>query len=181
MWSASKFKMWKQSTFVQVHGPPMGRGDFTQHGIRAGCEDLLNAVQQRVKPKICCFGHIHEGHGASSDGVTTFVNCAICDVGKFPLHSYSPVQPAIVIDLPDPRVSDNDETNEVSQGDAAATSLPRRSFTGRRVTAAQHVVEDKIYWWIILNFCEFLIEIVTNLIENDSKWIQILKILNYQN
>ena len=59
-----------------THGPPLGRGDGSVLGTRAGCLDLLNEVQNRVKPQFHCFGHIHEGYGASTDGTTTFVNAA---------------------------------------------------------------------------------------------------------
>ncbi len=54
---------------LMVHGPPLGRGDLTTRGVRAGCEDLLNAIQERVKPQLCVFGHIHEGHGVTCDGI----------------------------------------------------------------------------------------------------------------
>ena len=58
-----------------MHGPPLGRGDQCHHGGRAGCYDLLKAVQGKVKPRLHVFGHIHEGFGVSSDGTTTlFVN-----------------------------------------------------------------------------------------------------------
>ena len=43
-----------------THGPPLGRGDLCSSGLRAGCVDLLQHVQQRVKPKLHVFGHIHE-------------------------------------------------------------------------------------------------------------------------
>ena len=44
-----------------THGPPVGHGDLTRTGVRAGCVDLLDTVQERVKPKYHVFGHIHEG------------------------------------------------------------------------------------------------------------------------
>ena len=44
-----------------THGPPVGHGDLAQECIRAGCVDLLNTVEQRVKPMYHVFGHIHEG------------------------------------------------------------------------------------------------------------------------
>jgi len=65
-----------------THGPPLGRGDKVQpSGARAGCLDLLMEIQKRVKPQYNVFGHIHEGYGASSDGVTTFVNASSLDIG----------------------------------------------------------------------------------------------------
>lgn len=43
------------------HGPPFGIGDCCRSGLCVGCPILLSAVQERVKPKIHAFGHIHEG------------------------------------------------------------------------------------------------------------------------
>lgn len=48
---------------VVTHGPPWQRLDPTVHGDSAGCPHLLRALM-RARPKICCFGHIHEGWGA---------------------------------------------------------------------------------------------------------------------
>lgn len=47
-----------------THGPPLGRGDKCHpFGVRAGCLDLLHQIQNRIKPKVHVFGHIHEGFG----------------------------------------------------------------------------------------------------------------------
>lgn len=48
---------------VVTHGPPYQRLDPTVHGVSAGCPHLLRALM-RARPKLCCFGHIHEGWGA---------------------------------------------------------------------------------------------------------------------
>jgi len=76
-----------------THGPPLGRGDLCSSKLRAGCLDLLEEVQQRVKPALHVFGHIHEGYGASSDGTTLYVNAATCNL------AYRPQQPPVVVDL----------------------------------------------------------------------------------
>merc|ERR1712151_509539 len=65
-----------------VHGPPVGFGDLTLHGDRAGCVDLLREVQTRVRPQYVVCGHVHEGYGMTSDGRTTFVNAASCGRGS---------------------------------------------------------------------------------------------------
>lgn len=39
----------------------VGHGDLCQHGGRAGCVNLLQTIQKRVKPLYHVFGHIHEG------------------------------------------------------------------------------------------------------------------------
>ena len=44
-----------------THTPPVGYGDRCATGVRAGCVELLNTVQKRVKPKYHIYGHIHEG------------------------------------------------------------------------------------------------------------------------
>lgn len=49
---------------VMTHGPPYGVLDDTRIGTKAGSRHLLNAVARGV-PKLHCFGHIHEGAGAT--------------------------------------------------------------------------------------------------------------------
>jgi hypothetical protein len=48
---------------MMTHGPPMGIMDATTTGEHVGCEHLLRAAR-RCKPRLHCFGHIHEGWGA---------------------------------------------------------------------------------------------------------------------
>jgi hypothetical protein len=48
---------------MMTHGPPMGVLDATYTGEHVGCEHLLRAAR-RCKPRLHCFGHIHEGWGA---------------------------------------------------------------------------------------------------------------------
>jgi len=78
-----------------THGPPLGRGDRTSApgNLHVGCYDLLRQVQERIKPRVHVFGHIHEGRGLSYDGTTLYVNA--CSVDR----NYDP-QPCIVVDLP---------------------------------------------------------------------------------
>lgn len=91
-------EVWKKiPTCTEVlitHGPPLGRGDLTSGKNRAGCLDLLREVQNRIKPRVHIFGHVHEGYGVSFDGTTLFVNAAIVTRFLFP------DDPCIVIDLP---------------------------------------------------------------------------------
>ena len=80
-----------------THGPPMGIGDeivsrILRNKEHVGCADLLEAVE-RLKPRLHVFGHIHEGHGVTVRGATTFVNASSCD------RAYRPVNPPIVVDL----------------------------------------------------------------------------------
>lgn len=48
---------------VITHSPPRGVLDSTVSGQRAGCPRLFGAVA-RARPRLHCFGHIHEGWGA---------------------------------------------------------------------------------------------------------------------
>ncbi|KAH7316542.1 ser/Thr protein phosphatase family protein [Stachybotrys elegans] len=48
---------------AMTHGPPKGVLDLASNRSRAGCPQLFQAVHH-ARPKIHCFGHIHEGWGA---------------------------------------------------------------------------------------------------------------------
>merc|ERR1712110_1333580 len=78
-----------------THGPPCGFGDRTSSGLRAGCDELLAAIEQRLV-SVHLSGHIHEGYGCSADDVTLFINASTCT------HSYRPTNPPIVFDMPPP-------------------------------------------------------------------------------
>jgi Icc-related predicted phosphoesterase len=84
-----------------------GHGDYNAwnkcDGLLAGCADLLNTVEFRVKPKYHVFGHIHELHGATTNGVTTFVNASSFDHKL--ISEYDP----IIVDLPLPYGHSKDE------------------------------------------------------------------------
>lgn len=80
-----------------THGPPVGYGDMTRDGNRAGCVDLLNTIQKRVKPLYHISGHIHEGYGVTTDGFTTYINASTCTL------RYKPDNPPVVFDFPIPK------------------------------------------------------------------------------
>ncbi|KAI1033631.1 hypothetical protein LB504_012656 [Fusarium proliferatum] len=57
------FNIPEETDVVITHGPPQGVCDFAgMTGSHAGCPDLRAAVA-RARPKIHCFGHIHEAWG----------------------------------------------------------------------------------------------------------------------
>jgi hypothetical protein len=61
-----------------THTPPLGIGDQTKRGSHVGCEELLPAVH-RIRPRVHCFGHIHEGYGDwVADGIR-FINASVMD------------------------------------------------------------------------------------------------------
>jgi predicted phosphohydrolase len=78
---------------VLVHGPPAGYGDTTARGRRVGSSALLDLVD-RVQPRLCAFGHIHEGRGAWDRGATRLVNAAAVDL-EYALVA----DPVVVVDL----------------------------------------------------------------------------------
>eukprot|EP00008_Paramoeba_atlantica_P011606 CAMPEP_0201481250 /NCGR_PEP_ID=MMETSP0151_2-20130828/5537_1 /ASSEMBLY_ACC=CAM_ASM_000257 /TAXON_ID=200890 /ORGANISM="Paramoeba atlantica, Strain 621/1 / CCAP 1560/9" /LENGTH=302 /DNA_ID=CAMNT_0047863349 /DNA_START=62 /DNA_END=970 /DNA_ORIENTATION=- len=72
-----------------THGPPLGHGDFCTSGNYSGCAGLLRVIQQRVKPLLHIFGHVHEGYGVTTDGETFFVNGSNCNV-RYNRHQLNP-------------------------------------------------------------------------------------------
>lgn len=57
------FEITEGVDLVITHGPPKGIMDYTESKQRAGCPDLFGAIA-RARPRLHCFGHIHEGWGA---------------------------------------------------------------------------------------------------------------------
>jgi Icc-related predicted phosphoesterase len=84
-----------------VHGPPYGLGDLLAPKFRrydedpnVGCQNLLAKVLE-VNPKICAYGHIHEGYGTyqHNDVDTIFVNCSVLD------ENYQPINKPIILEV----------------------------------------------------------------------------------
>lgn len=91
---AAKWKEIPDNTDILItHGPPIGHGDRVRNGIRAGCVDLLQEIQLRVKPQYHIFGHIHEDAGVTTDGQTTFINASMCTL------RYKPEQYPVVFEM----------------------------------------------------------------------------------
>jgi predicted phosphodiesterase len=57
------FEIPRHVDVAMTHGPPKDIFDLCRDGTRAGCQQLLEVVRQ-ARPRIHCFGHIHEGWGA---------------------------------------------------------------------------------------------------------------------
>ena len=77
-----------------THTPPLGRLDRTTSHQYLGCPHLLRAVQERIRPSAHIFGHIHNAHGVSYDGITHYINSCVCT------YDYNPVRSPIVFELP---------------------------------------------------------------------------------
>jgi len=89
-----------------------GHGDLCKHGGRAGCVDLLDEVESRIRPRYHVFGHIHEGYGATTNGETTFINASTCNY-RYDRHN---LNPPIVFDVPTKRHHhDQDEDDDVGE------------------------------------------------------------------
>ncbi len=76
-----------------THGPPAHAKNHLSmviEGEDVGCEDLYKVIQ-RIKPKVNCFGHIHEGYGTSIEDDTILINCSLLN------RRYSPVNKPIVL------------------------------------------------------------------------------------
>ncbi len=77
-----------------THNPPYGIGDLVPfHGGKEGSPSLLKEVTERIKPKIHCYGHIHEGNGIRNIGDTIFINASNLD------DNYDCVYSPIVIQI----------------------------------------------------------------------------------
>lgn len=67
-----------------VHSPPFGYGDWIS-GHSIGSPSLLAAIDERA-PKLCAFGHVHDGYGRWQRGTSTLVNAAHCATDYLPAH-----------------------------------------------------------------------------------------------
>ena len=56
-----------------THSPPYGIGDYVSDGHQ-GSPSLYMEIVKRIKPKIHCFGHIHEGYGVKVIDNIKFIN-----------------------------------------------------------------------------------------------------------
>ncbi len=79
------------------HGPPKGIRDVTKDmdtgkPIHVGSKSLTRHVEERIKPRVHAFGHIHDerdikNFGSETREGTLFINCACCDLrGRLANH-----------------------------------------------------------------------------------------------
>lgn len=66
-----------------IHGPPLGFGDRNLWGTHCGSPSLLAAID-RVQPRLCVFGHIHEAHGQWVRGKTKLANVSCVNAAYEP-------------------------------------------------------------------------------------------------
>lgn len=60
-----------------THCPPYGILDRNEIGNNEGCKDLMDLIENHIRPRVHIFGHIHEAHGQLQVGVTNYVNASI--------------------------------------------------------------------------------------------------------
>lgn len=75
-----------------THSPPYGIGDYVSDGHQ-GSPSLYMEVVKRIKPKIHCFGHIHEGYGVKVIDDITFINASNLD------GSYQCINNPIIVEI----------------------------------------------------------------------------------
>ena len=97
-----KWNLIPENTDILItHGPPYGYLDKLPNiPENLGCELLRERVKE-VKPKIHVFGHIHYGHGYTTNGDTHFINAAV--LNEEYQHKHKPLN-----------VEWNPETNELN-------------------------------------------------------------------
>lgn len=94
----SKWDMIPEDTDVLItHGPPHEIRDFVsnwrQGDMNVGCELLRHQLENRIKPSLHVFGHIHGAYGAALIKDTLYVNASTCT------ESYQPSNKPIIVDL----------------------------------------------------------------------------------
>jgi Icc-related predicted phosphoesterase len=80
-----------------THGPPNEIRDFVsnwrQGDMNVGCELLRHQLDNRIKPVLHVFGHIHGAYGAALIKDTLYVNASTCT------ERYEPTNKPIIVDL----------------------------------------------------------------------------------
>jgi Icc-related predicted phosphoesterase len=92
---ANKWALIPDDTDILItHSPLLGFFDTVDEHRYVGSPSLRNEVMSRIKPKLHCFGHIHEwgGRGINTT-TTTFVNASIMD------ENYNPVNKPVRVIL----------------------------------------------------------------------------------
>lgn len=91
----SKWDMIPDDTDILItHGPPQEVRDFVVgQNITVGCELLRHQIENRIKPLLHVFGHIHCAYGAALIKDVLYVNASICT------EQYIPSNKPIIVDL----------------------------------------------------------------------------------
>ena len=80
-----------------THSPPYGIGDYVSNRFsietHQGSPSLYMEVVKRIRPKIHCFGHIHEGYGVKEIDDIKFINASNMDA------DYQLINDPIIVEL----------------------------------------------------------------------------------
>ena len=91
------YKHWEKipldTDILITHGPPQEILDLTLGGDKPGCSSLRYYIEEKIKPALNVFGHIHEAYGTMVVGDTLFVNASTCT------RRYIPSNKPIIVDL----------------------------------------------------------------------------------
>lgn len=79
-----------------THGPPKGILDVTRdmdsgEPVHVGSKSLRRQVENRIRPRLHAFGHLHDeaginNYGTVTRGGTQFINCACCNLASRLVH-----------------------------------------------------------------------------------------------
>jgi predicted phosphohydrolase len=95
----------KHVDVLVTHTPPKGVLDSTAKGKHLGCPVLRRQVFERIRPRLHCFGHVHESRGIVREKDTVFVNASSNTRGTYVrdvngiTHMTMGVRDAYVLDL----------------------------------------------------------------------------------
>jgi len=94
---AELYKHWEKipldTDILITHTPPQEILDTTLGGDTPGCSSLRYYIDEKIKPALNVFGHIHEAYGSKVVGKTLFVNGSTCT------RRYVPSNKPIIIKL----------------------------------------------------------------------------------
>ena len=84
----------KDTDVLITHGPPQEIRDFAQMSQSfQGCSSLRFHVEERIRPALHVFGHLHESYGSMQLKETLYVNASTATL------RYEMINKPIVVDL----------------------------------------------------------------------------------
>lgn len=139
-----KFDIQKDTDIVMTHGPPRGIMDFTYGRERSGCPDLFRAVAE-ARPRIHCFGHIHEDWGAR---LVTWKDSGIDKPSHFTAIENEKSSTVETLDTIRSNRFDSDETIETKRMKLRRLSRDKCSVTSHRTEDAHPIEKGKATFFV---------------------------------
>jgi Icc-related predicted phosphoesterase len=75
-----------ETDILLTHCPPRNILDENYNGEKVGCKHIARNVQERVKPHLHVFGHIHEARGCKIVDDVHYVNASVVNLSMNPVH-----------------------------------------------------------------------------------------------